>query len=65
MAGRHSAGIVRKVQSYTYTHCSGHALNLAASDTVKMNGILRNTLDCILHIECAWSRHVSKQQCKK
>ena len=34
----------------TYTHCYGHALNHAASDTVKMNRILRDTLDTALEI---------------
>ena len=34
----------------TFTHCYGHALNLATSDTVKKNKILRNTLDTTLEI---------------
>ena len=34
----------------TFTHCYGHALNLAASDTVKKNKVLRNTLDTTLEI---------------
>ena len=28
-----------------YTHCHGHALNLAVQDAVKANVILRDTLD--------------------
>ena len=34
----------------TYTQCYGHALNLAASDPVKMNTILRDTLNTALEI---------------
>ena len=34
----------------TFTHCYGHALNLAAGDTVKKNKVLRNTLDTTLEI---------------
>ena len=53
MAGRHR-GIATQILSEesraTYTHCYGHALNLAASDTVKMNRILRDTLDTALEI---------------
>ena len=33
-----------------YVHCYGHALNLAAGDTVKKNKLLRNTLDTTLEI---------------
>ena len=33
-----------------FVHCYGHALNLAASDTVKRNKILRDTLDTTLEI---------------
>ena len=33
-----------------YTHCYGHALNLAASDTVKKNKILHDILDTVLEI---------------
>ena len=33
-----------------FVHCYGHALNLAASDTVKHNKILRDTLDTTLEI---------------
>ena len=33
-----------------YSHCYGHALNLAACDTVKKNKILRDVLDSILEI---------------
>ena len=31
-----------------YTHCYGHALNLAASDTVKKNKILNDVLDTVV-----------------
>ena len=34
----------------TFVHCYGHALNLAAGDTVKKNKVLRNTLDTTLEI---------------
>ena len=34
----------------TFTHCYGHALNLAAGDTVKKNKVLHNTLDTTLEI---------------
>ena len=34
----------------TFIHCYGHALNLAAGDTVKKNKVLRNTLDTLLEI---------------
>ena len=34
----------------TFTHCYGHALNLAAGDIIKKNKILRNTLDVTLEI---------------
>ncbi len=30
-----------------YTHCYGHALNLAVQDMVKDNKILRDTLDSV------------------
>lgn len=33
-----------------YSHCYGHALNLAASDTVKKNKILRDVLDTVFEI---------------
>jgi len=33
-----------------FTHCYGHALNLAVSDTVKKNKILRDTLDIVLKL---------------
>ena len=33
-----------------FIHCYGHALNLAAGDTVKKNKLLRNTLDTTLEI---------------
>ena len=34
----------------TFTHCYGHALNLAAGDTIKKNKVLCNTLDATLEI---------------
>ena len=34
----------------TYMRCYGHALNLAASDTVKKNKILRDILDTVFEI---------------
>ena len=33
-----------------YSHCYGHALNLAASDTVKKNKVLRDVLDTVFEI---------------
>ena len=33
-----------------YSHCYGHALNLAASGTVKKNKILRDVLDTLFEI---------------
>ena len=32
------------------THCYGHYLNLACSDTMKPCKIIRNSLDCVLEI---------------
>ena len=34
----------------TFTHCYGHALNLAVGDTVKKNKILKDVLDTTLEI---------------
>ena len=34
----------------TFTHCYGHALNLAAGDTIKKNKLLRNALDTTFEI---------------
>ena len=34
----------------TFMHCYGHALNLAAGDTVRKNRILRDTLDTTFEI---------------
>ena len=53
MAGaRHgvAAQILLEEPRATFTHCYGHALNLAAGDTIKKNKILRNTLDVTLEI---------------
>lgn len=33
-----------------YSHCYGHALNLAASDAIKKNKILRDVLDTVFEI---------------
>ena len=33
-----------------YSHCYGHALNLATSDTIKKNKILRDVLDTVFEI---------------
>ena len=40
-------GLLRKEYRALYTHCYGHALNLAVQDAVKANVILRDTLDTI------------------
>ena len=37
--------ILQKEHTALYTHCYGHALNLAVQDAVKANVILRDTLD--------------------
>ena len=42
--------ISREEPSALFSHCYGHALNLAASDTVKQNKILRDTLDTAFEI---------------
>ena len=39
--------ILRNGHRALYTHCYGHALNLAVQDAVKANVILRDTLDTI------------------
>ena len=48
MSGRRS-GVAVQLSSEEpraiYTHCYGHALNLAAADTIKQNKLLRDTLD--------------------
>ena len=53
MAG-HRSGVAAQILSVesraTYTHCYGHALNLAASDSIKKNKILRDTLDAAFEI---------------
>ena len=33
-----------------YSHCYGHALNLATSDTIKKNKVLRDVLDTVFEI---------------
>ena len=51
---RHQNGVAAQIlveeSCATYTHCYGHALNLAASDMVKKNKILRDTLDAAFEI---------------
>ena len=42
-----STTILQKEHRALYTHCYGHALNLAVQDAVKANVILRDTLDTI------------------
>ena len=42
-----STTILRKEHRALYTHCYGHAQNLAVQDAVKANVILRDTLDTI------------------
>lgn len=37
--------ILEKEEKAIYTHCYGHALNLACSDTIKKCRVMRNTLD--------------------
>ena len=55
--------------SAIYTHCYGHALNLAASDTVKRCTLMKNTLDttheiCKL-VKCSPKRDALLQQIKQ
>ena len=53
MAGaRHGVAtqILHEEPRVTFTHCYGHALNLAAGDTIKKNKALCNTLDITLEI---------------
>ena len=45
-----AAQILLEEPRATFTHCYGHALNLAAGDTIKKNKILHNTLDVTLEI---------------
>ena len=42
-----STTILRKEHRALYSHCYGHALNLAVRDAVKTNVIYRDTLDTI------------------
>lgn len=42
--------ILQEEPRATFTHCYGHALNLAAGDTIKKNKILRNALDTTFEI---------------
>ena len=48
MSGRRS-GVAAQISAEEpraiYTHCYGHALNLAAADTIKQNKLLRDALD--------------------
>ena len=47
MSGRHSGTvqITSEEPRALYTHCYGHALNLAVGDTVKQQKLLRDALD--------------------
>uniref|UniRef100_H3ADC1 DUF4371 domain-containing protein n=1 Tax=Latimeria chalumnae TaxID=7897 RepID=H3ADC1_LATCH len=42
-----ATSLLSKEPRALYTHCYGHALNLAVQETVKKNHILRDTLDTI------------------
>ena len=42
--------VIEKESPAHYTHCSGHALNLAVQDAVKSNHTLRDTLDTVQEI---------------
>ena len=42
-----STSLLRKEPRALYTHCYGHALNLAVQEAVKANIILRDTMDTI------------------
>ena len=45
------SGVARDIEpSVIYTHCYGHALNLAASDTVKRCNLMKNTVDTVHEI---------------
>ena len=48
------SGVATQIQAEEpkahFTHCHGHALNLAASDTMKKNKLLRNMLDTTLEM---------------
>ena len=45
-----AAQIIQEDPRVTFTHCYGHALNLAAGDAIKKNQLLRNALDTIFEI---------------
>ena len=51
MMSGNKSGIVKLFRdiesSAIYTHCYGHALNLAASDTVKRCNLMKNRLDTV------------------
>ena len=42
-----------------YTHCYGHALNLAIQETVKSNVIIRDTLDTVEEMTKLIKKHQS------
>ena len=50
-AGSLATGVATTIQQQEpralYTHCYGHALNLAVQDSVKNHAILRDTLDSV------------------
>ena len=53
MAGAKSgvaAQIIQEELRETFTHCYGHALNLAAGDTIKKYKLLRNARDTTFKI---------------
>ena len=39
--------LLQKEPHALYTHCYGHAVNLAVQDAVKTNSVLRDTLDTV------------------
>ena len=53
MAGK-KAGVAARMSELEpralFTHCFGHALNLAVSDTVKLSPIMKDCLDCCYEI---------------
>lgn len=45
-----AANITRKEARAIYTHCYGHALNLAVGDTVKRSKVMRDALDTVFEM---------------
>ena len=58
-----------KEPSAIYTHCCGHALNLATGDTIKRCSVMKNTLDTVHEIcklvKCSPKRDALLQQIKQ